>query len=79
MLCDDLEGWDGRDIQEGGHICVLVLIHNVVWRAKSLQSSPTLCDPMDCSLPGSVHRIPQIRILVWGAISSSRGSSRPRN
>ena len=33
-------------------------------RAKSLQSSPTLCDPMDCSAPGSsVHGIFQARIL----------------
>ena len=31
----------------------------------------TLCDPMDCSLPGSsVHGIFQARILEWGAISS---------
>ena len=36
MLCDDLEGWDGRDVQEGGHTCVLVLIHSVVWCAKLL-------------------------------------------
>ena len=36
----------------------------------------TLCDPMDCSLPGSsVHGIFQARILQWVAISSSRGSS----
>ena len=34
--------------------------------AKSLQSCPTLCDPMDCSLPGSsVHGILQARILEW--------------
>ena len=40
----------------------------------------TLCDPMDCSLPGfSVHGIPQARILEWFAISYSRGSSRPRD
>ena len=40
------------------------------------QSCPTLCDPMDCSLPGSsVHRILQARILEWVAISFSRGSS----
>ena len=39
-----------------------------------------LCDPMDCSLPGSsVHGIFQARVLEWGANSSSRGSSRPRN
>ena len=44
------------------------------------QSFPTLCDPMDCSPPGSsVHGIFQARILEWVAISSSRGSSRPRD
>ena len=33
----------------------------------------TLCDPMDCSLPGfSVHGISQARTLEWGAISFSR-------
>ena len=37
------------------------------------QSCPTLCDPMDCSLPGSsVHGILQARILEWVAISFSR-------
>ena len=36
----------------------------------------TLCNPMDCSLPGSsVHGILQARILEWVAISSSRRSS----
>ena len=36
----------------------------------------TLCDPMDCSPPGSsVHGIPQARTLEWVAISFSRGSS----
>ena len=40
--------------------------------AKSLQSCPTLCDPMDCSPPGfSVHGILQARTLEWGAISFS--------
>ena len=39
----------------------------------------TLCNPMDCSLPGSsVHGNLQVRILEWLAILSSRGSSRPR-
>ena len=33
---------------------------------KLLESWPTLCDPMDCSLPGSsVHGILQARILEW--------------
>ena len=44
------------------------------------QSSLTLCDPMDCSPPGSsVHGILQARILEWVAISFSRGSSQPRD
>ena len=35
------------------------------------KSCPTLCDPRDCSLPGSpIHRILQARILEWVAISS---------
>ena len=46
-------------------VCVLVI-----------QSIPTLCNPMDCSLPGtSIHGILQVRILEWVAISFSRGSS----
>ena len=44
------------------------------------QSCPTLCSPMDCSLPGfSVHRIFQARVLEWVAIAFSKGSSRPRD
>ena len=43
-------------------------------------SCPTLCDPVDCSLPSSsVHGILQARILEWVAISFSRGSSQPRD
>ena len=43
------------------------------------QSCPTLCDPMDCSLPGfSIQGIFQARILEWVAISFSR-SSWPRD
>jgi len=48
--------------------------------AKSLQSCPTLCDPMDCRLPdSSVYAIIQIRILECVAISFSRKSSWPRD
>ena len=44
------------------------------------QLCPTLCDPMDCSLPGSsTHGIFQARILEWVAISFSRGTSWPRD
>ena len=44
------------------------------------ESCPTLCNPMDCSLPGpSVHGILQSRILEWVAMLFSRGSSRSRD
>ena len=37
-----------------------------------VQSCPTLCDPMNCSLPGSsIHGISQARALEWGAIAFS--------
>ena len=43
------------------------------------QSYLTVCDPMDCSPPGSsVHGVPQARILEWIAIVFSRGSSQPK-
>ena len=46
-------------------------------QAKSLQSCPALCDPMDCSpLGSSVHGILQARILRWVTISFSWGSSK---
>ena len=48
--------------------------------AKLPPSSLTLCDPMNCSPPGSsVHGIFQARILEWVAMPSSRGSSQPRD
>ena len=46
----------------------------------SLQLCSTLCDPMDCSPPGSsVHGIIQARTLEWVVISLSRGSSQPKD
>ena len=48
-------------------------------KSEVAQSCLTLCNPVDCSLPGSsVHGILQARILEWVDISFSRGSSRPR-
>ena len=53
---------------------VLFLLHACM----HTQSFPTLCNPMDCSLPGcSVYGIFQARILEWVANSFSRGSSWP--
>ena len=42
------------------------------------QSCPTLCDPVDCSPPGSsIHGILQTRILEWVAISSKKVQCTP--
>ena len=50
------------------------------WVSEVAQSCPTLCDPINCSLPGSsLHGILQARILEWVAISFSRVSSRLRD
>ena len=56
------------------------LLHPSESKSEVAQSRPTLCNPMDCSLPGSSARgIFQARILEWVAISFSRGSSQPRD
>jgi len=50
-------------------VCVCVLV---------MQSRPSLCNPMECSPPGSsVHGVLQAEILEWVAIPFSRGSSQP--
>ena len=49
------------------------LLYSNDMHAKSLQSWPTLCNPMDCSPLGfSIYEIFQVRILEWVAMSSSR-------
>ena len=54
------------------HYCKVLILYAVTAAAKSLQSCPTLCDPIDGSPPGSsVHRILQARVLEWGAIAFS--------
>ena len=54
--------------------CFLI---NLCVHAKSLQSC-LLCDPLNCSLPGSsVHGIVQERILEWVATPSSKGALPP--
>ena len=56
----------------------LILLASTRMHAKLLQSCPTHCDAMACSLPGSsVHRILQARTLEWVALVSSRVSSWP--
>ena len=56
------------------------ILFNLEREREVAQSCPTLCDPMDCSLPGSsIHGIFQARVLEWVAVSFSRGSSWPRD
>ena len=71
-----------------GHGCdsvyqmkALGMTFSSLWESeKMVHLCPTLCDPMDCSLPGfSVHGILQARILEWVAIPFSRRSSQRRD
>ena len=59
---------------------VVFWMHSSSLRVMLPQSCLILCDPMDCSPPGSsVHGTLQTRILEWVAMLSSRGSSWPSN
>ena len=75
-LCDPIDSsprpWDspGKNTGVGCHF--LLQCMKVKSESEVAQLSPTLSDPMDCSLPGSsVHRIFQARVLEWGAIAFS--------
>ena len=62
-------GCPGRKLSRAGVGCGLVI-----------KLCPTLCDPMDCGLPGSsIHGIFQARVLEWVAIAFPRRSSLPRD
>ena len=62
------------------HLHIVSLQYMMKVKALVAQSCPTLCDPVDCSPPGSsVHGILQARILEWVAVPFSRGSSQPRD
>ena len=67
MFCHcEVQRW----LPETVHSCQQPLLRcseDYLWKVKCL--SPTLCDPMDCSLPGSsIHGIFQARVLEWVAI-----------
>ena len=62
--------WDMQPLKQYVCVCVCVCV----------QLCPTLCDPMDCSPPGSsVHGIFPATILEWVAVPSSRTSSQLRD
>ena len=64
--------WDspGKNTGVGCHF--LLQCMKVKSERQVTQSCPTLCDPMDCSPPGSsTHGIFQARVLEWGAIAFS--------
>src|SRR5574340_612717 len=64
--------WDfpGKNTGVGCHF--LLQCMKVKRESEVAQLCPTLCDPMDCSLPGSsIHGIFQARVLEWGAIAFS--------
>ena len=67
------------------YICIMplsnfLIIRNTYVLCLVTQLCPTLCNSMDCSLPGSsVLGIFQARILEWVAISFSSGSFQPRD
>ena len=64
--------WDspGKNTEVGCHF--LLQCMKVKSESEVAQSSPTLSDPMDCSLPGSsVHGIFQARVVEWVAIAFS--------
>ena len=58
----------GQSVEETG-------MKDALGKVKVAQSCLTLCDPMDYT----VHAILQARILEWVAVTSSRGSSQPRD
>ena len=65
---------------QNGNSALLCGVKLSCMSAKLIQSCLTLCDPIDCSLPGSsVHGILQARILEWVAVPSSRGASQLRD
>ena len=68
----EISEWTSFNEQANSEVISSYEILYAAAAAKSLQSCPTLCDPMDCSPPGSsVHGIFQARVLEWGAIAFS--------
>ena len=68
LLCP----WDSPGKNTGVGCRFLLQCMKVKSESEVAQSCPTLCDPMDCSLPGSsIYGIFQAKVLEWGAIAFS--------
>ena len=83
-LAEDLNEHPREEKKNYHQVCAMLFIFMGNQRKKKEsesevpQSCLVLCDPMDCSPPGSsVHGILQARTLQWVAMPSSQGSSRP--
>ena len=64
--------WDSPGKNTGVVCHFLLQCMKVKSESEVAQSCPTLCDPMDCSPPGSsIHGIFQARVLEWGAVAFS--------
>ena len=71
-----LRPWDfaGKNTRVGCHF--LLQCMKLKSESEVAQSCRTLCDPMDCSLPGSsIHGIFRARILEWGAIAAAAAAA----
>ena len=78
VCSSDLWGSLGKNTGVGCH--VLLQCMKVKSESEVVQLCLTLSESTDCSLPGSsIHGIFQARVLEWGAIAFSTGSSQPRD
>ena len=78
--CNSLDVKSSFRSRQTSEMSVLLVADLGRWMCSVAQSCPTLCDPKNCSPPGSsVHVISQARILEWAAFPSFRGSSRLRS
>ena len=85
QICIISQDQNKKTIENTSHVhgwlgSILLNVNSSCMHALSLQLCPTLCNPMDCSPPGSsVHGILQVRVLEWAAMPSTRGSSPSRH
>ena len=71
---------ESEGLKDESHVCNLLSYMSCVCVCVHAQSYMTLSNPIDCSPPGSsAHGTLLARILEWVAISSSRGSSPPKD